>query len=134
MSWGRILFIVVGLVGLFAVACVGLMFVGSLHKTYIIEGSIEISPPGSLGVTAPAAVCMWANGFQMATPAAARQPKDGPAYVLCSLDTHASAPFVVSRYSNSGSGLLIGAFLMSIPTLRQKFPPTILGSRCRSTS
>jgi hypothetical protein len=115
MPWGRIIFVVVGLAALIGILWVGLMLRASMHKTYIAEGSIEISPPGPPGVTAPAAVCMWANGFQMATPEAAREPRGSDAYVLCTLDTHASAPFEVSRYSNTGRGLLIGAFLMNIP-------------------
>jgi hypothetical protein len=115
MPWGRIIFVVVGLAALIGILWVGLTIRASMHKTYIAEGSIEISPPGPPGVTAPAAVCMWANGFQMATPEAAREPRGSDAYVLCTLDTHASAPFEVSRYSNTGRGLLIGAFLMSIP-------------------
>jgi hypothetical protein len=109
MSWGRVLLVMVGLLG---VACV---VDGSWHRTYVVEGSVEISPPGPPGMTAPAAICTWANGYQIATPAAARDSGEGRAYVLCTLDAPASVPFEVSRYSNSGHGLLIGAFLMSIP-------------------
>lgn len=115
MSWGRVLFIVMGLLALVVVSFVAMCIVGSMHRTYIAEGNIEISPPGPPGVTAPAAICMWANGYQVATPAAARESEDGPAYVLCTLDTRVSVPFSVSRYSNTGHGLLIGAFLLSIP-------------------
>jgi hypothetical protein len=117
MSWGRIIVIVilgvVGLVVLLEFAFFGLMFFSPMNETHIVEGSIEISPPGPPGVTAPAAVCMSGNGLRMRTPAAARQSKGSEAYVLCTLDTQASAPFEVSSYS--ASGVLIEAFLMSLP-------------------
>ena len=86
-----------------------------VHRVYVAEGNLEISPPGSPGLAVPAAVCMWGNGYQIATPEAARSPTDGRAHILCTLDGPVSVPFSVSRYSISGHGLLIGAFLVSIP-------------------
>jgi hypothetical protein len=115
MSWRRVFVGINVVVGLFAISCVALCMRGSMHRTYVAEGNIEISPPGPPGVATPAAICMWANGYRVATPSAARESKDGPAYILCTLDAPVSMPFSVSRYSNFASGLVIGAFLVSIP-------------------
>jgi hypothetical protein len=115
MSWTRVLLVIVGLFIALVVACVAISIRSSMHRTYVAEGNIEVRPPGPPGVTAPAVICMWANGYKVATPEVAKDPESGHPYILCSLDTPTSVPFSVSRYSNTGSGFLIGAYLVSIP-------------------
>lgn len=103
---GRVLVVVVGLLG--ASACMR-------HHIWIAEGNIEVSPPGPPDVTAPAAICWWANGYNVAMPALARDPEGGHAYVACTLDQPISVPITNERYSLWGNGLLIGAYVVSIP-------------------
>lgn len=90
------------------------------HKIYEVEGTIRISPAGPNDTQFPAVACMWATSYGLATPGAVTGGNDyddhKAAYVICHLPEHPiSIPFGTAMYSNTGHGLLIGAFLRSLP-------------------
>jgi hypothetical protein len=98
-------------------AAVMLFFAAMGHKYYHVNGSIHFSPPGPSEVELPAVACMWANSYGLALPTAVAAPDEDSrtAYVVCQIpEDGVGIPFHVSEYSNSGHGLLIGAFLRSL--------------------
>lgn len=90
------------------------------HKIHEVEGTIRVNPPGLSGTEFPAVACMWANSYGVAMPGAVtggnKYDDRRNAYIICRLPEHPlSIPFGAATYSNTGQGLLIGAFLRAVP-------------------
>jgi hypothetical protein len=115
-----------------AVALVGIVAVGGAYlfrnregedddaggdKLWRVDGQVVIDSPPP-GLTLPAVACIWANSHKVPSPGAikSRGMYTGDAHVVCQVPKHGvQIPFQVNELSRTGHGLLIGAFLRSIP-------------------
>lgn len=90
---------------------------GGGDKLWRVDGQVVVDSAPK-GVALPAVACIWANSHKVPSPGAikSRGMYTGDTQVVCRVPKHGvQIPFQVNELSSTGHGLLIGAFLRSIP-------------------